>query len=85
MISGFLSTMAYPPRTVNMQKEYRSNVDIDTGSVFFLPESGTKGLFSFKEKFLAYEGDAKGFRQCVGDFGESVVSNFLSLSEPSSC
>jgi hypothetical protein len=72
--SGILSTMAYGPHGFGGLKEYRSNVDIDTGSVFFLPESGTEGLFSFQGKFLAYNGDVKGFRQCVGDLSQNVVS-----------
>jgi hypothetical protein len=77
--SGTLTTITYGPHGFGDPKEYRSNVDADTGSVFFLPESGTQALFAFHGEFPTYKGDVNGFRLCISEIPISVVGTRLLL------
>jgi hypothetical protein len=67
-----LETISDAPYSITPVK-FESNVD-STGSVYFLEKSGTKGLFSFTSKgFLAYDGDAEHWTQCLGPLEQDVV------------
>lgn len=81
---GILAARASGPHGVGGEQPYASHLDESTGEVYFLPvatEAGTPGLFAFKGKWLALDGDTEGFTDCEGDFGQRVVSDLLVLEE----
>jgi hypothetical protein len=67
-----LETMSDPP-FVYTPARFKSNIDVTTGSVYFLEHQGTPGLFSFKKEFLAYAGDTNHWTLCAGELDIPVV------------
>ncbi|EIN04975.1 hypothetical protein PUNSTDRAFT_47213 [Punctularia strigosozonata HHB-11173 SS5] len=63
LTKGTLETLAMPPNLFTLET-YESNIDTDSGEFFFLPESGTPGLFSFHGQWLAFNGSTSGFTIC---------------------
>jgi hypothetical protein len=62
--SGTLETLSFPPHGIGSEQVYESNIDTSSGEFFFLPQSGTPGLFSFDGKWLAFNGSTSGFTIC---------------------
>jgi hypothetical protein len=71
---GVLSALSGLPHT-GQPAIFKSNVDNTTGQVTFHQEHGTKGLFSFQGRFLAYKKDADGFTACEGELRNTIVSS----------
>jgi hypothetical protein len=70
---GQLQTWAYPPHAAGPQAIYASEVEED-GDILFNPSfAGLYGGFSFDGRWLAYNGDSKGFTACDGALGQTVV------------
>jgi hypothetical protein len=68
-----LETMSLPPYEFTPAR-FESNLDASSGSVFFVQDKGTKGLFSFSTKgFLAYNNDYEHWTQCLGPLEQDVV------------